>query len=190
MSQPARRPSQLVHITRTAVSWMALGLMVTLAGCSSTGPLSDSAPQPANAKPLSADVPTPDATAYDPKRNDLALFALSLLDTRYTWGGRGPATGFDCSGLVSHVYREAAGLPIKGTSADLGQKSRPVDQSRIQPGDLVFFNTLGARHSHVGIYVGGGRFVHASNPKTGVRIDQMNNRYYAQRFEGAGTLLD
>jgi cell wall-associated NlpC family hydrolase len=54
----------------------------------------------------------------------------------------------------------------------------------------LFFNTLGARHSHVGIYVGGGRFVHASNPRTGVRMDQLNNRYYAQRFEGAGTLLD
>jgi cell wall-associated NlpC family hydrolase len=129
-------------------------------------------------------------STYHPKRNDLALFALSLLDTPYSWGGRGPATGFDCSGLVSHVYREAAGLPVRGSSADLGQKTRPVDRSRIQPGDLVFFNTLGARHSHVGIYVGDGRFVHASNPRTGVRVDQLSNRYYAQRFEGAGTLLD
>lgn len=190
MTRPAGRPGQRVHITRPAFSWMSVGLMLLLAGCSSTGPRFDPAPQTSSAKPLSADAPTPDNSAYDPKRNDLALFALSLLDTRYAWGGRGPATGFDCSGLVSHVYREATGLPVKGTSADLGQKSRPVDRSRIQPGDLVFFNTLGARHSHVGIYVGGGRFVHASNPKTGVRIDQMTNRYYAQRFEGAGTLLD
>jgi cell wall-associated NlpC family hydrolase len=120
----------------------------------------------------------------------LALFALSMLDTRYSWGGRGPAMGFDCSGLVSHVYKEAAGLPVRGSAADLGQKARPVDRSRIQPGDLLFFNTLGTRHSHVGIYVGGGRFVHASNPRTGVRVDHLSNRYYAQRFEGAGTLLD
>ena len=54
----------------------------------------------------------------------------------------------------------------------------------------MFFNTLGSRHSHVGVYVGEGRFVHASNPRTGVRMDSLSNRYYAQRFEGAGTLLD
>jgi len=115
---------------------------------------------------------------------------MGLLDTRYRWGGRGPATGFDCSGLVSHVFKEAAGVRVQGTSAELGQKARPVAPSDLLPGDLVFFNTLGAPRSHVGVYVGDGRFVHASNPRTGVRIDQLSNRYYAQRFEGAGSLLD
>lgn len=136
--------------------------------------------------------PTPPAPprASHPARSDIALFALGLLDTPYSWGGRGPATGFDCSGLVSHVYREAAGLRVQGSSAQLGQKARPIARQELQPGDLVFFNTLGARHSHVGVYVGGGRFVHASNPRTGVRMDQLANRYYAQRFEGAGSLLD
>jgi cell wall-associated NlpC family hydrolase len=125
-----------------------------------------------------------------PERNDVALFAMGLLDTRYRWGGRGPATGFDCSGLVSHVFQEALGLRVQGSSADLGRKARPVPADQLLPGDLVFFNTLGARHSHVGVYVGEGRFVHASNPRTGVRMDQLSNRYYAQRFEGAGSLLD
>ncbi|WP_233255026.1 C40 family peptidase [Limnohabitans sp. T6-5] len=115
---------------------------------------------------------------------------MSLLDTPYAWGGRGPATGFDCSGLVSHVYREAAGMPVKGSSADLGRQSRPIDRAKLQPGDLVFFNTLGAHHSHVGVYVGNNKFVHASNPRTGVRMDLLSNRYYAQRFEGAQSLLD
>ena len=128
--------------------------------------------------------------APQPQRNDIALYAMGLLDTRYRWGGRGPASGFDCSGLVSHVYQEAAGLRVLGTSAELGQKVRPVQPDQLQPGDLVFFNTLGTRHSHVGVYVGDGRFVHASNPRTGVRMDQLSNRYYAQRFEGAGSLLD
>ena len=125
-----------------------------------------------------------------PQRNDIALFAMGLLDTPYRWGGRGPATGFDCSGLVSHVFQQAAGMRVQGSSADLGQKVRPVATEQLLPGDLVFFNTLGARHSHVGVYVGDGRFVHASNPRTGVRMDQLSNRYYAQRFEGAGSLLD
>ena len=129
-------------------------------------------------------------SAHTGTRNDVALVALSLLDTRYAWGGRGPAMGFDCSGLVSHVYKEAAGMKLRGSSADLGKLSRPVDTARLHPGDLVFFNTLGARHSHVGVYVGDGRFVHASNERTGVRIDKLSNRYYAQRFEGGHTLLD
>lgn len=134
--------------------------------------------------------PSQAARAERPERSDIALFALGLLDTRYSWGGRGPATGFDCSGLVSHVFGEAAGLRVRGSSAELGQRARPIEREQLLPGDLVFFNTLGARHSHVGVYVGEGRFVHASNPRTGVRIDHLSNRYYAQRFEGAGTLLD
>jgi cell wall-associated NlpC family hydrolase len=169
-------------------SWLS-GLAFLVSGCSSTATLSKGQSTPTPAPSPTPSLAAPD-TAYHPKRNDVALFALSLLDTPYSWGGRGPATGFDCSGLVSHVYRQAAGLPVRGSAAELGQKIRAVDRSRIQPGDLVFFNTLGARHSHVGIYVGDGRFVHASNPRTGVRVDQLSNRYYAQRFEGAGTLLD
>jgi cell wall-associated NlpC family hydrolase len=147
----------------------------------------------ATRQPDSAHTPTenhPSPSGHTATRNDVAMFAMSLLDTRYTWGGRGPAMGFDCSGLVSHVYQEAAGLKLRGSSADLGKLSRPVDTARLQPGDLVFFNTLGARHSHVGVYVGDGRFVHASNERTGVRIDHLSNRYYAKRFEGGQTLLD
>lgn len=163
----------------------AVGVLLVLAGCSSTPSVPKNVPIPSPQSTTSAV-----ESAYPLKRNDVALFALSLLDAPYAWGGRGPATGFDCSGLVAHVYKEAAGMPVRGSSADLGRKSRPVDPARLQPGDLVFFNTLGARHSHVGIYVGDQRFVHASNPRTGVRIDRLSNRYYAQRFEGAGSLLD
>ena len=160
---------------------LLLAVLLALAGCSSTPP----APVPGSAPPVRAGHPT---TA--PLRNDIALYALSLLDTPYTWGGRGPATGFDCSGLVSHVYKEAAGMKLGGSSVMLGQMSRPIDPEQKQPGDLVFFNTLGSRHSHVGVYIGNGRFIHASNPRTGVRVDLLSNRYYAQRLEGVHTLLD
>ena len=160
---------------------LALGAVLgaALAGCASPpAPGRAQAPQPPQARP------------GQPQRNDIALFAMGLLDTPYRWGGRGPATGFDCSGLVSHVFKEAVGVRVQGTSAELAQKARPVNSEQLLPGDLVFFNTLGAPRSHVGVYVGDGRFVHASNPRTGVRIDQLSNRYYAQRFEGAGSLLD
>lgn len=185
---PAKRGVCMPSPTLKLAGWLT-GLALLLSGCgTTTNSTRSNAPHAQN--PVRTDNADASDAAYHPKRNDLALFALSLLDTNYSWGGRGPATGFDCSGLVSHVYGQAAGLPVRGSAADLGQKARPIDRSRLQPGDLLFFNTLGARHSHVGIYVGGGRFVHASNPRTGVRMDLLSNRYYAQRFEGAGTLLD
>jgi cell wall-associated NlpC family hydrolase len=166
--------------------WRALaGLLVTsvLLGCATQ-------PSTVARQPPSGQMPSSAEAKHQGTRNDVALFAMSLLDTPYAWGGRGPAKGFDCSGLVSHVYKEAAGLTLHGSAADLGKLSRPVEAARLQAGDLVFFNTLGARHSHVGVYVGEGRFVHASNARTGVRIDKLSNRYYAQRFEGGHTLLD
>ena len=161
--------------------WLCCALlpMLWLVGCA--------APQPYSAP---SHIPNTTLSPHNDTRNNLALFAMSLLDTRYAWGGRGPAMGFDCSGLVAHVYQEAAGLTLRGSSADLGKLSRPVDTARLQAGDLVFFNTLGAHHSHVGVYVGDGRFVHASNERTGVRIDRLNHPYYAKRFEGGQTLLD
>ena len=175
---------------RAAVLGMALSLVLSagLSGCASDPPAARTAEVAAPAAGPERSTSRP--TQHQTQRNDVALFAMGLLDTRYRWGGRGPATGFDCSGLVSHVFGQAIGLKVQGSSAELGQKVRPVPTEALLPGDLVFFNTLGARHSHVGVYVGDGRFVHASNPRTGVRIDQLSNRYYAQRFEGAGSLLD
>ncbi|MDP4924206.1 MAG: C40 family peptidase [Limnohabitans sp.] len=174
--------------TRRSCLLSGLGAALLLVGCSSP---------PAKRPAPPSGVPTNPAASrqrpsgpYNSVRNDVAMVALSLLDTPYAWGGRGPATGFDCSGLVVHVMREGGGLRVQGSAADLGRMSRPIGRADLLPGDLVFFNTLGTRHSHVGVYVGDGRFVHASNPRTGVRIDALSNRYYAQRFEGAHTLLD
>lgn len=168
--------------TRHAWAWAwrvtVLLVALVLVACTSTPPQSSATPdKPSNAR-------------ANPVRSDIALYALSLLDTRYSWGGKGPATGFDCSGLVSHIYREAAGVQVAGSAVSLGQMSRPIDPEKKQPGDLVFFNTLGSRHSHVGVYIGNGRFIHASNPRSGVRVDLLSNRYFAQRFEGVHTLLD
>jgi cell wall-associated NlpC family hydrolase len=173
-------------------SWLLGGLglaaAVLLAGCSSPPAKRPAPPSGVPTNPA-ASRPRPSGP-YNSARNDVAMVALSLLDTPYAWGGRGPARGFDCSGLVAHVLREGSGLRVQGSAADLGRLSRPIERADLQPGDLVFFNTLGARHSHVGVYVGDGRFVHASNPRTGVRIDALSSNYYAQRFEGAHTLLD
>ena len=120
--------------------------------------------------------------------SDIALLALSLLDMPYVSGGRGPATGFDCSGLVSHAYLQGAGIRLQGNAAAMAKAMRPISVPELLAGDLVFFNTLGYAFSHVGICLGDGRFVHASNPRTGVRVDRLDNKYYAARFEAAKTI--
>ena len=134
-------------------------------------------------------VPAPRSLKSAQAGSDIALFALSLLDMPYVSGGRGPATGFDCSGLVSHVYLQGAGIRLQGSAASMAKTMRPVSATELVAGDLVFFNTLGYSFSHVGIYVGDGRFVHASNPRTGVRTDRLDSKYYAARFEVAKTVL-
>lgn len=123
------------------------------------------------------------------RRHDVVLQALAMLDRNYTYGGKRLHTGFDCSGLVSFVYRESAGLRLGGSSADLARLARPIARQEAQPGDLAFFNTLGPSFSHVGIYVGEDRFIHAENEKTGVKTSSLRSRYWAQRFEGFRTLL-
>ena len=114
---------------------------------------------------------------------------MAMLDRNYTFGGKRLHTGFDCSGLVSFVYRESAGLRLSGSSAEMARQTRSIDPAQAMPGDLVFFNTLGASFSHVGIYVGDARFVHAENERTGVKTSSMKSRYWAQRFEGFRTLF-
>jgi cell wall-associated NlpC family hydrolase len=135
--------------------------------------------------PSPPDLPSREAQA----RGDIATYALSLLNAPYVWGGQDVDTGFDCSGFVSHVYRKAAGIELRGNAASMAKASRAISNAEVLTGDLVFFNTKGRTASHVGIYVGDNKFVHASNPRTGVRVDRLDNRYYAERFEGAKTLL-
>jgi len=160
--------------------WLgALGLALLLQGCGTTKP------------PASQAGPVAQRSEQAVERGrDVALYAMSLLDQGYRWGGRGPASGFDCSGLVVHVFREAAGLDLNGNAAALSRQSRPVQAGALQAGDLLFFNTLGQPNSHVGVYVGQGKFVHAANARSGVRMDRLTDRYYAARFEGAKTMLD
>lgn len=109
---------------------------------------------------------------------------MSLVGVPYRWAGNTPTTGFDCSGLVQYVVARAADVKLPRTTAEISQSGSPVDPGQIAPGDLVFFNTMGRPHSHVGIYVGKLRFVNA--PSTGgiVRLDYLTNPYWAKRFDG------
>lgn len=125
-----------------------------------------------------------------PQGNEVVLYALGLIDTGYRFGGKNPEAGLDCSGMVSYIYEQALGLAIKGSAADIARRGKSVSRSDLRPGDLVFFNTRNAAFSHVGIYIGDERFVHAPSSNGRVRIDRLNERYYAQRFEAARTYFD
>jgi len=129
-------------------------------------------------------------SAVSEKGNEVALYALGLIDTGYRFGGKNPEAGLDCSGMVSFIYGRAAGVKVKGSAADIARNSRPIEPESLRPGDLVFFNTRNRPFSHVGIYLGDARFVHAPSSNGRVRIDRLSDRYYAQRFEAARTFFD
>lgn len=122
-------------------------------------------------------------------RQDIVRHARQLIGTRYKYGGKSKQSGFDCSGMVSYVYKRTTDVSLNGRAADMARKGSKVPRHRLQAGDLVFFNTTGVRHSHVGIYIGNNHFIHA--PRTGqrIRISRLDSSYYRTRFEQARTYL-
>ena len=157
-----------------------LAILLTLAACTSTPPVPESSTAPALQRP-----------AANEKGNEVALFALGLIDTGYRFGGKNPEAGLDCSGMVAYIFDRAAGLRVSGSAADIARQGRPVDKASLVAGDLVFFNTSNRPFSHVGIYIGDGRFVHAPSAASGrVRIDRLSSNYFGPRFEAARTYFD
>ncbi|EGK72846.1 NLP/P60 protein [Methyloversatilis universalis FAM5] len=116
---------------------------------------------------------------------DLVDSGLSLLGVRYRFGGNTPQSGFDCSGFVRHVFSDALGVLLPRTAVEMARVGETVPKEELQPGDLVFFNTLRRSFSHVGIYLGNNKFMHANSRGGGVRVDDMTGRYWAKRFNGA-----
>lgn len=120
----------------------------------------------------------------------LASTALDFLGIKYKLGGGTPYTGFDCSGLVIYAAEKSLGLKLPRRSAEIARQGTSIKQSELKKGDLVFFNTLGSRNSHVGIYLGNKKFVHA--PRTGavVRVENMDISYWKKRYNGARRLAN
>ncbi|WP_250481533.1 NlpC/P60 family protein [Caballeronia sp. NCTM5] len=117
-------------------------------------------------------------------REEISIQAMSLVGVPYRWGGNTPDAGFDCSGLVRYVVDRAASVNLPRTTADMSSRGESVEPDEIAPGDLIFFNTTGRPHSHVGIYVGKLRFVNAPSTGGTVRLDYLTNPYWAKRFDG------
>lgn len=114
--------------------------------------------------------------------------ARSMLGQRVVWGGASPAQGFDCSGLVQYVYRQA-GINLPRTADLQFLVGRTVLPSALQPGDLVYFTTYEPGASHVGIYIGGNKFIHTSFSQGIVAIADMNDSYFVKRYYGAKRVL-
>lgn len=118
----------------------------------------------------------------------MAMTAMDYLGIRYRYGGNSPTTGFDCSGFVNYVANKSLGLKLPRRSDEMAQLGVSIKKSELQVGDLVFFNTLGRRFSHVGVYIGDDRFVHSPAAGGVVRVEDMNAAYWTKRFTGARRL--
>jgi len=154
----------------------------------------------ASAPRRAAPAATRSALASEPARapdgqvaaaNDVLFRAMALVGTPYRWGGNTPSGGFDCSGLVDYIYRNATGLQLPRTSGEMAdQGGRKVKRmTKLVSGDLVFFD-IGGRISHVGVYVGKGRFVHAPNSGGTVRLDDIDGPYWGEHFAFGRRVLD
>ncbi|WP_175025733.1 NlpC/P60 family protein [Burkholderia aenigmatica] len=168
--------------------WVPVAVVSLLAACSSVPP--QSASRPASGMKITTPRAFP-APANFPKfvdhsvgQEEISIQAMSLVGVPYRWGGNTPTSGFDCSGLVRYVIGRAADVNLPRTTADMSGRGVSIDPDQVAPGDLIFFNTTGRPHSHVGIYVGKLRFVNAPSTGGTVRLDYLTNPYWAKRFDG------
>ncbi len=131
------------------------------------------------------EAPVTPVAGTDDEMNNLAIYAMSLYDTPYRSGGTSRGSGFDCSGFVQYVFRNSAGLALPRTSAEMSRLGRAVPEESLKPGDLVFFNTQHSPYSHVGIYVGESRFLHAPSTGRAIMLSNLHEKYWQKRYEGA-----
>ncbi|WP_213780883.1 NlpC/P60 family protein [Caballeronia sp. dw_276] len=168
--------------------WSLLLLTFLVAACSS-------APQRVSRAPVESGTTAANRTFAKPSgfpnfvdhsvgREEISIQAMSLVGVPYRWGGNTPEAGFDCSGLVRYVVDRAASVNLPRTTADMSSRGESIEPDEVAPGDLIFFNTTGRAHSHVGIYVGKLRFVNAPSTGGTVRLDYLTNPYWAKRFDG------
>jgi cell wall-associated NlpC family hydrolase len=172
---PNPRPARAAGL---AAGLLALAL---LAGCGGSDPVRRQAPPARDWN---------DHAAADPAAaNAVLMRAISLVGTPYRYGGNTPDGGFDCSGLVNYVYRDMLDLRLPRTSRALADWQGPrISPDRLASGDLVFFGSDGSV-THVGIYVGDGRFVHAPSTGGTVRLDRLDGPYWRDHYSGAKRVL-
>lgn len=123
------------------------------------------------------------------RTSELVVSAMGFIGVPYRRGGNSFETGFDCSGFVKAIYEQAAGLVLPRRANEQAAATQQVDRRDLQPGDLVFFNTMRRTFSHVGIYIGDNKFIHSPKPGAQVRVEDMGVAYWSRRFDGARRVL-
>lgn len=171
-----------IHCSR--LRWLVLGLLgIALVGCSS-------APKKSSWKSGNKTAGTSlQKIEVSADRREIVLYALGLLGVNYRFGGSNPEAGLDCSGMASFIYENAVGVKLPHNAAQIAKVSRSISRAQLQAGDFVFFNTMNRPYSHMGIYLGDNKFIHAPSTNSQVKVANLDMPYFASRFNGAGTVL-
>lgn len=120
---------------------------------------------------------------------NLISTAKNFIGLPYRFGGTSPTSGFDCSGFMQYVYKETANINLPRTSSSMAQVGEKVSRDELQPGDMVFFSHSGGRISHVGMYIGEGRFIHSPSTGKSISITALNSGYWANKFVTARRVI-
>jgi cell wall-associated NlpC family hydrolase len=128
------------------------------------------------------------ADSVNVKSDELINRAMEVIGVRYRWDTELPQSGLDGSSFVGYVFKDKLGFLLPRKSTQMSRVGKPVTRDELQPGDLVFFNTMRLTFSHVGIYVGDNKFIHSPSKGTSVRVDDLNSLYWDKRFDGARRL--
>ncbi len=122
------------------------------------------------------------------KTEELINQAMVVIGVRYRWDTELPQSGLDGSSFVGYVFKDKLGFLLPRKSTQMSRVGKPINREELQPGDLVFFNTMRLTFSHVGIYVGDNKFIHSPSKGASVRVDDLGSLYWDKRFDGARRL--
>ncbi len=168
----------------------AVMLLLLLAGCAGPAKMPVTTTPPWRSEPpIGAFIQPPAGMSREQAISEITSRSVLLLGTPYRAGGASPTEGFDCSGLVAHIIQEAFRVRFPRTTEEQALIGAAIPSHAMSPGDLVFFNTTGRPNSHVGVYLGDRRFVHAPTSRGVVRIESLSQDYWAKRFDQARRLI-
>jgi len=186
-----RKFKQLAFATR--FTWIAAALLLAVSPVhaqnlpeeAAMGRESGRETTAANITGVASQLATTVTTSVADGTEQLINNAMQLIGVRYRWGGNTPQSGLDCSGFVRYVFKDTFGFLLPRKSAQMSKVGMEVKRDELRPGDLVFFNTMRHAFSHVGIYVGDNKFIHAPSKGKAIRVDDMTKTYWDKRYNGA-----
>jgi len=164
---------------------MCVTIGLATSSCATAEPVGASDDATINQEIINKDI---SSESWSDRAREVLVNALSLSGIKYKYGGNSPDAGFDCSGFVRYVFKQATSLTLPRTALAMSQLGTTVQKNELQPGDLVFFNTLKSTFSHVGIYLGNNRFIHSPSNGGVVRIESLNDDYWTKHYNGAQRL--